>query len=255
MKHIILFLLTATTAGAAYVNLNTQSETTDLPTGAIFVNGQVYPSPPPFSALKVLGWRTQNAISNAPAGTIAYGRTWVDAGGTFATAILSTRTTNEQAQIDASNAVAQAALSAALPPPEFPRGIVIPAATNGTPSFGIGTTPDGDLFTYIDHASPRDPVAAASNKLAAILARAQIRIDLKTVRTNIATSIDNCTTNIADMGLLSNLTNGFTAAENRSLVNALRRELEDADREMKAVAQELRDVRKALSQSLKDSTP
>lgn len=54
------------------------------------------------------------------------------------------------------------------PPTEFPNGIALPALTNGAPTYAVGATPEGDIVTWVDHASPRDAQAAQSNKLAAL---------------------------------------------------------------------------------------
>lgn len=53
-------------------------------------------------------------------------------------------------------------------PTEFPNGIAIASATNGTPVWGHGITTNGMPFYWIDHASPRNPAVAMSNKLAAL---------------------------------------------------------------------------------------
>lgn len=78
----------------------------------------------------------------------------------------------------------------------------------------------------------------------------QIRKDLKAVKASIATSIDNCTTNISDVQALVPLTNGFTAAECKAFVNALRKELIDANTEIKANGKNDQDLRKAATQAL-----
>lgn len=113
MKSIgIIFLALAASTYGQVVNITNQQERAALPTAAVIVGGSVFPSPS-FTQLKTLGWRYQHAVSNATAGFVAIGRTWVDDDGTYATAILTTRTQAEQDDLDAAAAIEQAAAVAA----------------------------------------------------------------------------------------------------------------------------------------------
>lgn len=252
MKRIILYLAMAATATGQVVNLTNQQERAALPTGAVILGDMVYVNPS-FTELQPLGWRYQSAITNPGPGYVVLGRTWVDADGINATAILTTRTTNEQAQIDASNAVAQAAAEAAMPPWEFPRGIALPDITQTNPVYAVGVDA-GDVVTWVAHSSPYDPAVAASNKAAALSARRQIKQDLKAVKTNLAVVVDNITTNINNsQAIVVNATSSTTQV--RSAVIDLRRELIDANQELKSLAQLVQDLRKAQADALKEANP
>ena len=108
IKYLLLVLCLPTiTAGEEFYNVATKEHAAALPS-VIKVNGNVIFDPRINEASQV-GWRIKNVISNAPAGTVAYGITWVDSGGTFATAVLTTRTQAEQDALDAAAAAQQAA--------------------------------------------------------------------------------------------------------------------------------------------------
>lgn len=129
-------------------------------------------------------------------------------------------------------------------PTPMPNGIEAPVLVltddNGV---GYGVIVDGgDLLTYQDHASPRPSEAVLRQRIQQARAyRAALRRDARTVRANMVA-------NIQTMQGAAALTNGFTATQNRALINDIRRELIDTQ-------QEVRDLTAILRKMLKDSEP
>ena len=54
---------------------------------------------------------------------------------------------------------------------EVTRPIIMAASTNGAPSYGLIVTPDGDLVTYLDHASPRPASDETRRRIAEAVAK------------------------------------------------------------------------------------
>jgi hypothetical protein len=53
---------------------------------------------------------------------------------------------------------------------EITRPIIMAASTNGTPAYGLVVTVDGDLVTYLDHASPRPSPEETQRRIAEAVA-------------------------------------------------------------------------------------
>jgi hypothetical protein len=134
--------------------------------------------------------------------------------------------------------------AAKAPEPDvYPNGIEAPVVVlQDDDGKGWGVVVDsGDLLTYQDHASPRpSPEVLRQRIVDAKQARRDLRTDTRTVRTNMIANIDT-------LKATAPLTNGFSAAQNRLLVNDVRRELIDTQQEVKALAEVVR-------QMLKDAT-
>lgn len=54
---------------------------------------------------------------------------------------------------------------------EIVRPIIMAASTNGSPAYGLIVTPEGDLATYLDHASPRPSPEETQRRIAEAVAR------------------------------------------------------------------------------------
>lgn len=137
----------------------------------------------------------------------------------------------------------------AIPPPPdpvptpFPDGIETPVLVlqdvDTQQAWGF-VADNGDLIGgYLDHASPRPDAATLRQR---IEAERQAKRDLRQATRAIRT---NMTANIDAMQATTALTNGFTAAQNRTLVNDLRRELIDTQQELKALAEALLKMQRA----------
>jgi hypothetical protein len=163
--------------------------------------------------------------------------TWVCAGTVLevSPAGTTTRTTTaaEESQLQFDAIAAQVAASndaiRAAAPVEFPNGIAIPDSSSTNPVYEIGVE-DGALVTWVSHASPYDPAAAESNRVAALAERQQIKADLKNLigvaQTNKAQV--QATTNLPNF-TNAQITNGTAYSAIRDMVNTLRRELIDAN--------------------------
>lgn len=187
----------------------------------------------------------------------AYGATVLEVDTRTGQAVAREATPAEVAQAEADRAAeaaaqAEAALRA-MAPVEFATGIALPAQTNSTPTYAVGVDETGTLLTWLDHASPRDPAAANSNKLAAIAAAATYRADLRALRQAVALATDMTTTNIADVQAID--TTATTAAARQTQISALRAELLDTNRRLKDTLQALQDVRRLLLAAYKESEP
>ena len=102
---------------------------------------------------------------------------------------------------------------------EMPYIVLTP--TNG-PGIGIaGVAPDGDLVTWIEHASPWDAGKASSNRLAAVAARTNLLADVKTLWASI-------TNNIADE-------QAIPIEVSTNAVKQLRKELIDLGQDVKVL--------------------
>jgi len=128
------------------------------------------------------------------------------------------------------------------PPMPAPNGIETPvmiltdlADTNT--AYGYYSD-EGELIGGIfDHASPRDPAAIKQRIESNRVFRTVLRQEARTVRTNMTANIDTMTAT-------TGLTNGFTATQNRQLVNDLRRELIDTQKELNDLAGIVRKILK-----------
>jgi hypothetical protein len=124
-------------------------------------------------------------------------------------------------------------------PTQFPHGIETPV-TVLTDADGVGwgvVVDNGDLLTYQDHASPRPSPEVLRQRIeAAKQDSRQFRVDTRAIRTNAIAQIDLVKGTTNAPSAFPSLPSGFTAAQNRALVNDLRRELIDTQREVKDLA-------------------
>ena len=137
-------------------------------------------------------------------------------------------------------------------PADFPNGIAVPASGTNTPMMRIEATAQGDVVAYVAHASPFDPAAMESNRLAAISGRDTIRADLRGIRTNVAAAIDATAANIEEARAISVSTTSSTA-QVRSAVIDMRRELIDANQLLRDALRAIQDLRKAQAQTLREA--
>jgi|GEM_PF-1830497 len=100
--------------------------------------------------------------------------------------------------------------------------LVLSSVSNG-PAIGIAATvPDGDLVSWVEHASPWDVDKASSNRLAAVAARQELRVRLRELKGSISTNV----TDVQAIPL------DFTS----NTVKKLRAELIDCQRDTKELA-------------------
>jgi len=112
---------------------------------------------------------------------------------------------------------------------------------------GIAVKRDGHWIEFVPHEgdviavqvsdSPIDPVTRDARIAAAV---ASAKADKSTWRADMQSFRGSVSTNIADVQAIASLPAGFTAAQNRAAVNALRSELIDAFREINQLRKLLR---------------
>jgi hypothetical protein len=80
-----------------------------------------------------------------------------------------------------------------------------------------------------------------------------LKQDIRDLKVSMTNGIASADQNITDAQAIVALTNGFTAAESRSMVNAIRGELIDTDREVKDLWQEMNKLRRIVGNVLKEA--
>jgi hypothetical protein len=141
------------------------------------------------------------------------------------------------------------------PPQSFDAGIETPVLVLQTvDGKGVGVVADGlDLIVYLDHESPRDPVAIAARIAAEKAKRDLLRLDLRGVRTNLVAVIDLTNTNIVDCQAIKAATTNVTNAAQGKQISDLAGEAVDTNRRLKDLAQELQNLRAIVRDLLKGS--
>lgn len=222
LSLVALLATTAFSGDTAWYNVGTQTVQWQRP-AYVDLNGSRY-YPPTSAQLELAGWAS-----------VALECQWTDTVTDWAASPpVRCMTEQELAARAAEEAAAIAeAEEAALTPVDFPNGIALPAQTSGAPYFGVLADSDGDLVTFEAHASPYDDALAKSNLTAALTAKAAWKADLRALRDSIATNVNDAKAIVA-------LTNNFTAAQCKTTVNDLRKELID-------LAKDVKDLRKQLA--------
>lgn len=162
-----------------FVNILDQRTRTTIPSGAVTVDGKTYPEgSAQIEQWASVGWRIADESTLAvPEGYVYVSHTWVQdpANPLGAVAQVVTRTQAEQDAIDAANATAAAEAQALWLQgvDVYPRAIEVPvvivASETSKKGYGILTTDDGTVVTYLDHESPRpSPEVIAQRKMDAI---------------------------------------------------------------------------------------
>lgn len=114
MRWITILLCTTLSSSALYVNITDQRERDALPSGAVILDGQVYPDgSAQIAQWASQGWRVAEGRPVAPEGYVLVSYTWADDDGIHATSNVVLRTQAEQDAIDTQAAAdAAAALEA-----------------------------------------------------------------------------------------------------------------------------------------------